>query len=78
MVLCWARALGEFGATIMFAGNLPGVTRTLPLVVYSEFQAGDLESSIAAAAVLILAAFGVIFAVRAIGWRRPLDPRQGT
>jgi ABC-type sulfate transport system permease component len=46
--------------------------------VYSEFQAGDLESSIAAAAVLILAAFGVIFAVRAIGWRRPLDPRQGT
>jgi molybdate transport system permease protein len=77
MVLCWARALGEFGATIMFAGNLPGVTRTLPLVVYSEFQSGDLESSIAAAAILILAAFGVIFAVRAIGWRQ-VDLRQGS
>jgi molybdate transport system permease protein len=75
MVMCWSRALGEFGATIMFAGNLPGVTRTLPLVVYSEFQAGDLEASIAAAAVLILAAFGVLLAVRAIGWGRALDLR---
>jgi molybdate transport system permease protein len=77
MVMCWSRALGEFGATIMFAGNLPGVTRTLPLVVYSEFQAGDLEASIAAAAILILAAFGVLLAVRAIGWRRALDLRGG-
>jgi molybdate transport system permease protein len=75
MVMCWSRALGEFGATIMFAGNLPGVTRTLPLVVYSEFQAGHLEASIAASAVLILAAFGVLLAVRAIGWRRALDLR---
>src|SRR5437763_447613 len=33
-VLCWARALGEFGATITFAGNLPGVTQTMPLAVY--------------------------------------------
>jgi molybdate transport system permease protein len=77
MVMCWSRALGEFGATIMFAGNLPGVTRTLPLVVYSEFQGGDLESSIAAATVLILAAFGVLLAVRAIGWGRALDLRGG-
>jgi molybdate transport system permease protein len=68
MVLCWSRALGEFGATIMFAGNLPGVTRTLPLVVYSEFQSGDLEASIAAAAILILAAFGVLVAVRRLRW----------
>ncbi|HEY7738207.1 MAG TPA: ABC transporter permease [Candidatus Limnocylindria bacterium] len=77
LVMCWSRALGEFGATIMFAGNLPGVTRTLPLVVYSEFQGGDLEGSIAAAAILILAAFGVLLAMRAIGWRRALDLRGG-
>jgi molybdate transport system permease protein len=77
MVMCWSRALGEFGATIMFAGNLPGVTRTLPLVVYSEFQSGDLEASIAAAAVLILAAFGVLLAVRALRWRSALDLRGG-
>ena len=38
LVLSWARALGEFGATIMFAGNLEGSTQTLPLLVYSEFQ----------------------------------------
>jgi molybdate transport system permease protein len=36
--LCWARALGEFGATITFAGNLPGRTQTLPLAVYLELQ----------------------------------------
>ncbi len=77
MVLCWSRALGEFGATIMFAGNLPGVTQTLPLVVYGEFQSGDLEASIAAAAILILAAFGVLLAVRRLRWGRALNLRGG-
>ena len=48
--MTWARALGEFGATIMFAGNVEGRTQTLPLVVYSEFQSGELNASIAAAA----------------------------
>ena len=38
LVLAWARALGEFGATILFAGNIEGRTQTLPLLVYSEFQ----------------------------------------
>jgi molybdate transport system permease protein len=77
MVLCWSRALGEFGATIMFAGNLPGVTQTLPLVVFSEFQSGDLEASIAAAAILVLAAFGVLLAVRALRWGAALNLRGG-
>ncbi|MGH2489152.1 MAG: ABC transporter permease, partial [Candidatus Limnocylindria bacterium] len=77
LVLSWSRALGEFGATIMFAGNVPGRTQTLPLVVYGEFQAGDLEASIAAAAILILAAFGVLLAVRTLHWRRALDLRAG-
>ena len=36
--LCWARALGEFGATITFAGNLPGTTQTMPLAVYLALQ----------------------------------------
>jgi molybdate transport system permease protein len=78
LVLCWARALGEFGATIMFAGNITGRTQTLPLVVYSEFQAGDLEASIAAAAILVLAALGVLFTVRIFRWGRALDVRGGT
>ena len=77
LVMSWARALGEFGATIMFAGNVTGRTQTLPLVVYSRFQAGDLDASIAAAAILVLAAFGVLVAVRFLRWGRLLDTRAG-
>jgi molybdate transport system permease protein len=76
LVMTWARALGEFGATIMFAGNVAGRTQTLPLVVYGEFQGGDLDASIAAAAILVLAALGVLVAVRGFGWRRALDVRS--
>ena len=75
LVMSWARALGEFGATIMFAGNVTGRTQTLPLVVYGEFGAGHLDASIAAASILVLAAFGVLVAVRLLGWGRALDLR---
>jgi len=68
LVLSWARAMGEFGATIMFAGNVQGLTQTLPLVVYSEFQS-SLDASIAAAAILVMAALGVLLAVRIVHWR---------
>ena len=64
VVMSWARSLGEFGATILFAGNVTGRTQTLPLVVYSEFGTGDLDAAIAAAAVLVLAAIGILLAVR--------------
>ena len=75
LVMSWARSLGEFGATIMFAGNVAGRTQTLPLVVYGQFQAGDLDGSVAAAAILVLAAFGVLVAVRVLHWGRVLDAR---
>jgi molybdate transport system permease protein len=75
LVMTWARSLGEFGATIMFAGNVEGRTQTLPLVVYGEFQGGDLNASIAAAAILVIAAFGVLVAVRVFHWGRLLDAR---
>ncbi len=77
IVMTWSRALGEFGATIMFAGSFPGRTETLPLAVYAEFGAGNLDASIAAASILILAAFGVFIAVRALHWGRVLDTRGG-
>ena len=64
LVMSWARSLGEFGATILFAGNVAGRTQTLPLVVYAEFGGGDLDAAIAAATVLVLAAIGVLVAVR--------------
>jgi molybdate transport system permease protein len=76
-VMSWSRALGEFGATIMFAGNVEGRTQTLPLVVYSEFGGGDLDASIAAASILVLAAFGVLVSVRVLRWGRALDIRGG-
>ena len=61
--MCWARALGEFGATITFAGNLPGVTRTLPLAVYTALQS-DLDSAVALAVVLLAVSFVVLIGLR--------------
>jgi molybdate transport system permease protein len=75
LVMSWARALGEFGATIMFAGSIAGVTRTLPLLVYAEFQGANLNAAIAAAAVLAVAAFAVLLAVRLLHWPRAFDLR---
>jgi molybdate transport system permease protein len=76
LTMSWARALGEFGATIMFAGSVEGRTQTLPLVVYGEFQGGNLDASIAAAAILVLAAFGVLVAVRVFHWGRVIEARS--
>ncbi len=76
LVMAWARALGEFGATIMFAGSVEGRTQTLPLVVYGEFQSGSLDASIAAGTILVVAAFGVLVSVRAFHWGRILDVRS--
>ncbi len=67
LVLAWSRALGEFGATILFAGNVEGRTQTLPLLVYSQFQY-SLDAAVAAATILVLAAFGVLVAVRLLRW----------
>jgi molybdate transport system permease protein len=78
LVMAWARAMGEFGATIMFAGSVAGRTQTLPLLVYSEFGGGDLDAAIAAAAILVLAALGVLVAVRLLHWGRALDARAIT
>jgi molybdate transport system permease protein len=62
-VLAWARALGEFGATITFAGNLRGRTQTLPLAVYERLQS-DPDAAVALSVVLIAVAVGVILALR--------------
>lgn len=59
----WARALGEFGATLMFAGNLEGVTQTLPLAIYTAAES-DLRVAQALSLVLVMVAFGVLFIMR--------------
>ena len=78
LVMSWARALGEFGGAIMFAGNVEGRTQTLPLMVYGEFQSGGLDTAVAAASILVLAALGVLIAVRILHWGRVLDIRSST
>jgi len=65
-VLAWARALGEFGATIMFAGNLQGVTQTMPLAVYLGLESGDLDLAAALAVVLVTVAVAVVVAARVL------------
>lgn len=66
-VLTWARALGEFGATIMFAGNLLGVTQTMPLAVYLSLEGGDLDGAVALSVVLVAVSLAVSLVVRLIG-----------
>ncbi len=62
-VLCWARALGEFGATITFAGNLPGVTQTMPLAVYTALES-DRDVAIALSVLLLALSVTVLVALR--------------
>jgi molybdate transport system permease protein len=62
--LSWARSLGEFGATLMFAGNLRGVTQTLPIAVYTALEA-DLEVAQALSVLLVVVALGLLLVARA-------------
>ncbi len=62
-VLCWARALGEFGATVTFAGNLQGRTQTMPLAVFLAVQS-DREAAIALSLVLVAVSLAVLVPLR--------------
>ena len=62
-VLCWARALGEFGATITFAGNFPGRTQTMPLAVYVALES-DPDAAVALSLVLLLVSIAVLVGLR--------------
>jgi molybdate transport system permease protein len=62
-VLCWARALGEFGATITFAGNFPGKTTTMPLAVYLALET-DPEDAIVLSLVLLAVSVAVLATLR--------------
>ncbi len=62
-VTAWARALGEFGATIILAGNLQGVTQTMPLAIYSAFES-DLDAAVALSVLVLGFSFVVILTAR--------------
>ena len=62
-VLCWARALGEFGATITFAGNFPGTTQTMPLAVYLALQ-DDPDAAVVLSLVLLVVSIATLLLLR--------------
>jgi molybdate transport system permease protein len=64
-VMSWARALGEFGATIIFAGNLPGRTQTMPLAIYIGFEI-DLDIALTLSVILIAFSFLALFVAKGI------------
>lgn len=68
-IMAFARSLGEFGATIMFAGNFQGRTQTMPLAIYTAMQ-GDLDVSLCLAIILVAFSFMVIFLVKILTRRR--------
>lgn len=74
VVLCFARAIGEFGATALFAGNAPGVTQTMPLAIYTAFNGAGVSqgTAVALSLLLLVTAIAVLLLVRA--WR-PESPR---
>jgi molybdate transport system permease protein len=68
--LAWARAIGEFGATALFAGSLQGVTQTLPLAIYSQFGDANLEAALAMSALLVAVSFAILVTTKLIlRWR---------
>jgi molybdate transport system permease protein len=68
LVLTWARALGEFGATITFAGNLQGRTQTLPLAVFVALES-DREVAVALSLVMVVVSLSVLVALRETWWK---------
>ncbi len=65
LIMTWARALGEFGATIIFAGNFPGRTQTMPLAIYLGFEL-DLDVALTLSILLLVISFGVLFVVKGL------------
>ncbi|MCB9136702.1 MAG: molybdate ABC transporter permease subunit [Anaerolineales bacterium] len=64
-MMSWARALGEFGATILFAGNLPGVTQTMPTAIYLGFEV-DVNIAVTLSVILVTISFGALWLVKGL------------
>jgi molybdate transport system permease protein len=71
-VTAWARALGEFGATVVFAGSFQGVTQTIPLAIFAAFQS-NLDAAVVLSVLVLGFAFTVILVVRLLTTRMTAD-----
>jgi molybdate transport system permease protein len=67
-ILALARSLGEFGATLMLAGNIPGKTATIPVAIYFAIQAGDMNKAMLLVAIVMVIAFASLVAIA--HWKR--------
>ncbi len=76
LALAWGRALGEFGATLLFAGSFPGITRTAPLEIFARFNEPDgFSVALALSAVLIVFSGALLIAVKLLAGERALEGR---
>ncbi len=70
LALAWGRALGEFGATLMFAGSFRGVTQTAPLAIYESFST-DFTAALALSAVLVAVSGAILLVVKLLAGQGP-------
>jgi molybdate transport system permease protein len=73
-VLCWARALGELGATLIFAGSIQGETRTLPLAILNALETTGLAGAVALSLLLLAMGFISLLALRLVAARIEASP----
>ena len=79
LALAWGRALGEFGATLMFAGSFPGVTRTASLEIFATFNTPNgFTAALALSGVLVAVSGALLLAVKLVAGERALDEGRGT
>jgi molybdate transport system permease protein len=76
MALAWGRALGEFGATLMFAGSFQGITQTAPLAIFAQFSR-DFDAALALSAVLVALSAALLLTVKLLGRTQLLGGVQG-
>jgi len=68
-MMTWARAMGEFGATLMFAGNLPGITQTMPLAIYTLLYSDPL-GGVMLSTILIVISFSILIIIKLLEQKR--------
>jgi molybdate transport system permease protein len=68
-MMTWARAMGEFGATLMFAGNLPGITQTMPLAIYTLLYSNPL-AGVMLSIILIVISFSILIVIKLVEQKR--------
>jgi molybdate transport system permease protein len=73
VILCWAKALGEFGATVTLAGAMPGKTETMPIAIFTALASANIDKTIVLILILVFFGLCTLYAVRLTGGRRRYD-----